>query len=113
MPNGVVTKGMVPPYPMALGWVPINGFTYDTASFWAEHENEHNASKVKAIANLFIMGNCIFPVEHWHQALVDCENHALIESLSGPCMLDATLTAPRSSLVKWIVAKMVAIPSSK
>ena len=35
MPNGVVTKGMVPPYPRALRCVPINVFTYDAASFWA------------------------------------------------------------------------------
>jgi hypothetical protein len=55
MPNGAVTKGIVPPYPIALRWVPINGFTYDTASFFAaRHENEHTVSKARADTNLFI-----------------------------------------------------------
>jgi hypothetical protein len=27
IPNGVVTNGIVPPYPTALRWVPINGLT--------------------------------------------------------------------------------------
>src|ERR1700751_1464826 len=62
MPKGAGTKGMVPPYPIALRWVPINGFTYDTASFLAaRHENEHTVSKARGVANLFITGNCIVP----------------------------------------------------
>ena len=55
MPNGVVTKGIVPPYPIALRWVQINGLTYDTASFVAaRHETEHTVSKARAVTNLFI-----------------------------------------------------------
>ena len=59
MPNGVVTKGMVPPYPRVLRWVPINGLTYDAASFSAarpEKEPTHSIKRPTAI--LFITGNC-------------------------------------------------------
>lgn len=60
MPNGVVTKGMVPPYPRALRCVPINVFTYDVASFWAARpENGPTVSMMRPTANLFMTGNFI------------------------------------------------------
>src|ERR1039457_1257298 len=59
MPNGVVTKGMVPPYPRALRWVPIKGFTYEAASLWAARpEKEPSVSMKSPTANLFMTGNC-------------------------------------------------------
>ena len=65
MPNGVVTNGIVPPYPIALRLVPINGFTCDRASFLAARlGNEHTASKAKSSYKLIHhWGNCIFPAE--------------------------------------------------
>src|SRR3977135_4356455 len=60
MPNGVVTKGIVPPYPRALRCVPINVFTYDAASFWAARlETGTTVSIMRPTANLFMTGNCI------------------------------------------------------
>jgi hypothetical protein len=61
IPNGVVTKGIVPPYPTALRCVPINVFTYDVASFWAARpENGANVSMMmRPTANLFMSRNCI------------------------------------------------------
>jgi len=45
---------------MALRWEPINGFTYNTGSFWAARpENELNVSTKRAAANLFTTKNCI------------------------------------------------------
>jgi hypothetical protein len=63
MPNGVVTKGIVPPYPRALRCVPINVFTYDTASFWAARpESDPTVSMMRLTANLFMTRNCILHV---------------------------------------------------
>jgi hypothetical protein len=60
MPNGVVTKGMVPPYPRTPRCVPINGFKYDVASFWAARPERGTAvSIMRQTANLFMTGNCI------------------------------------------------------
>src|ERR1041385_3834793 len=75
MPNGGVTNGMVPPYPMVLLCVPTSGFTYETASFSAPAAESALTAITARAAILFIPGNCNCLASHLGLLIPKSQSH--------------------------------------